>query len=170
MCEPHVRARTGLSLHTHQHRTVTNYRQLRDLAPELPIIPVLQGQSPGDYHRCADLYEHHGIDLAALPLVGVGSVCRRQHTREVEQIMRSLTARGYRLHGFGIKLTGLARYADTITSSDSLSWSFTGRHQPGCTPTHRSEANCLRFALAWHHRATHTLPPPHHTETLASAA
>src|SRR5436309_107712 len=47
------------------------------MAPELPITPVLQGQSISDYSRCADLYERHGVDLAALPLVGVGSVCRR---------------------------------------------------------------------------------------------
>ncbi|ROP37343.1 DUF7221 family queuine tRNA-ribosyltransferase-like protein [Saccharothrix texasensis] len=159
MTEPHVLARTGLSLHTHQHRTVTNYLRLRDLAPDLPIIPVLQGQSADDYHRCADLYERHGIDLAALPLVGVGSVCRRQHTADVERIMRSLAARALRLHGFGVKLTGLARYADTITSSDSASWSLTGRYTTGCTPTHRSESNCLRFALAWHNRVLQTLTP-----------
>lgn len=106
MTEHHVLARTGESLRTHQDRTVTNYLQLRDLAPDLPIIPVLQGQSTTDYHRCADLYERHGIDLAALPLIGVGSVCRRQHTIEVEHIVRSLAARGYRLHTFGAKVLG----------------------------------------------------------------
>ncbi|MGW5053985.1 deazapurine DNA modification protein DpdA family protein [Actinokineospora sp. NPDC004072] len=159
MTEPHVLARTGLSLRAHQHRTVTDYLRLRDLDPQLPFIPVLQGQTIGDYHRCADLYEHHGIDLAALPLVGVGSVCRRQHTAEVEDIVRSLAARGYRLHAFGAKVLGLARYADAIISSDSASWSLRGRHVPGCTSTHRSESNCLRFALAWHQRLISSLPP-----------
>jgi site-specific recombinase XerD len=77
MTEDHVLARTGLSLRTHQHLTVVDYLRLRDLDPELPFIPVLQGQSVTDYHRCADMYEQRGIDLAALPLVGVGSVCRR---------------------------------------------------------------------------------------------
>lgn len=166
MTEPHVLARTGLSLHAHQHRTVANYLRLQDLAPDLPIIPVLQGQSVDDYHRCADLYERHGIDLATLPLVGVGSVCRRQHTADVERIMRSLAARALRLHGFGVKLTGLARYADTITSSDSASWSLAGRYITGCTPGHRSESNCVRFALAWHSRVLRSLTsdttrPPH---------
>jgi hypothetical protein len=159
MTEAPVLARTGLSLRTHQHLTVVDYLRLRDLDPDLPFIPVLQGQSITDYHRCADLYEARGIDLAALPIVGVGSVCRRQHTREVEQILRSLAARDYRLHAFGAKVLGLARYADAITSSDSAAWSLRGRHVAGCSPTHRSESNCLRFALAWHTRLTDTLTP-----------
>jgi hypothetical protein len=152
MTEAHVLARTGATVRVHQQRTVSNYLRLRDLAPDLPIIPVLQGQSISDYHRCADLYEKHGIDLAALPLVGVGSVCRRQHTAEVEHIIRSLAARGYQLHAFGAKILGLGRFADAIASSDSASWSLRGRHVRGCTPTHRSESNCLRFALDWYSR------------------
>jgi hypothetical protein len=152
MTESRVLARTGLSLRTHQQRTVANYLRLRDLAPELPIIAVLQGQSVADFHRCADLYERHGIDLASLPLLGVGSICRRQHSREVEQILRSLAARGYRLHAFGAKVLGLGRYADAISSSDSAAWSYGGRFVPGCSPSHRSESNCLRFALSWHAR------------------
>ncbi|MGW5054970.1 deazapurine DNA modification protein DpdA family protein [Actinokineospora sp. NPDC004072] len=158
MTEPHVLARTGLSLRTHQHRTVTDYLRLRDLAHELPIIPVLQGQTITDYHRCADLYEHHGINLAALPLVGIGSICRRQHTYEVEQIIHALAHRGYRLHAFGAKVLGLSRYATHLTSSDSAAWSFRGRHLPGCAPGHRSESNCLRFALAWHRHLTDRVP------------
>lgn len=164
MTESNVLARTGLSLRTHQQNTVDNYLRLRDLAPELPIIPCLQGQSVTDFHRCADLYERHGIDLASLPLLGVGSICRRQHSAEVEQILRSLAARGYRLHAFGAKVLGLGRYADTISSSDSAAWSYRGRFVPGCTPSHRSESNCLRFALSWHTRllaSLHAEAPDH---------
>jgi hypothetical protein len=157
MVESHVRTRTGASLRTHQHRTVTNYLQLRELAPELPFIATLQGQSVADYQRCADLYERHGVDLAALPRVGVGSICRRQHSGEVEQIVRSLADRGLRLHTFGAKVLGLTRYADVICSSDSLAWSFRGRHVPGCSPSHRSESNCVHFALAWHTRLLDSL-------------
>ncbi|WP_442785104.1 deazapurine DNA modification protein DpdA family protein [Amycolatopsis sp. H20-H5] len=119
---------------------------------ELPFIATLQGQSVSDYQRCADLYERHGVDLAALPRVGVGSICRRSHSGEVEQIVRSLAGRGLRLHTFGAKVLGLSRYADAVRSSDSLSWSFRGRHVPGCSPSHRSESNCVHFALAWHTR------------------
>ncbi|MGQ0837561.1 deazapurine DNA modification protein DpdA family protein [Actinokineospora sp.] len=135
---------TELSLHGRWRTT--------ELAPELPIIPVLQGQSISDYHRCADLYEKHGIDLAALLLVGVGSVCRRQHTIEVEHIVRSLAARNLRLHTFGAKILGLSRFADVIASSDSASWSRRGRYVPGCSPSHATESNCPRFALDWYSR------------------
>jgi hypothetical protein len=152
MTEAQVLSRTGGTVRSHQQRTVANYLCLREMAPELPIIPVLQGQSLSDYHRCAGWYERHGVDLAALPLVGVGSVCRRQHTAEVEQILQALAARGYRLHAFGAKVLGLGRFADAIASSDSAAWSFRGRYVPGCTPSHRSESNCQRFALAWHAR------------------
>ncbi|TCO49696.1 DUF7221 family queuine tRNA-ribosyltransferase-like protein [Actinocrispum wychmicini] len=149
MVESHVLARTGATVRVHQHRTVANYLRLRELASELPIIPVLQGQSVVDFHRCADLYEKQGVALVGLPLVGVGSVCRRQHTAEVEQILRSLAARGFRLHAFGVKVLGLARSADVLASSDSAAWSRRGRYLPGCTPGHRTEANCLAFALRW---------------------
>ena len=137
---------------------VANYLRLREIAPELPIIPVLQGRSISDYQQCADSYERHGVDLAGLPLVGVGSVCRRQYTAEVEQILRSLAARGYRLHAFGAKVLGLGRFSDAIESSDSLAWSFRGRYVPGCTPSHRRESNCQRFALAWYARLQASLP------------
>jgi hypothetical protein len=174
MTEDHVLARTGLSLRTHQHLTVVDYLRLRDLDADLPFIPVLQGQSITDYHRCADMYEERGIDLAALPLVGVGSVCRRQHTLEVERIVRSLSARGYRLHAFGVKVTGLARYGDAICSSDSAAWSLQGRHIRGCSASHRSESNCLRFAMSWYtnlqtrHTASNTSRPGR-SDTVAAA-
>jgi hypothetical protein len=71
---------------------------------------------------------------------------RHQHTIEVEQIMRTLAARRLRLHGFGVKTTGLSRYAEVLSSSDSMAWSFRGRHVPGCSPSHRTESNCLHFA------------------------
>ena len=68
-------AGTHLSVTEHQRRTVANLTQLREMAPGLPFIPVLQGYTLTDYQRCADLYEAAGIDLSAEPLVGLGSVC-----------------------------------------------------------------------------------------------
>ncbi len=129
---------THLSVAEHQHRTVTNYLHLRTLAPELRIVPVLQGQTRDDYHRCVDLYERAGIDLAAEPVVGLGSVCRRQAT-------------------FGVKIRGLDMYAAYLTSADSLAWSLRGSHIRPCAHARRaSEANCLPFALAWRDRVLRT--------------
>jgi hypothetical protein len=59
----------------------------------------------------------------------------------------------------GVKTTGLTRYATTIASADSMAWSFRGRHVPGCTASHRTESNCLHFALAWHDRLLRSLTP-----------
>jgi hypothetical protein len=153
MCEPFMLAKTGLTVREHQVRTVANYLELRSLAPDLPFVPVLQGWRRDDYHRCVELYQRAGVDLAAEPLVGVGSVCRRQATGEIEAIVHSLASLGIRLHGFGVKAGGLARYADCLVSADSLAWSFEARRTaplPGCT--HMNCANCVRYAAAWRER------------------
>jgi hypothetical protein len=153
MCEPFMLAKSGLTVAVHQVRTVANYRELRSLAPDLPFVPVLQGWSRDDYLRCVELYQRAGIDLPAEPLVGVGSVCRRQATGEIEAIVHSLASIGIRLHGFGVKAGGLVRYEDCLASADSLAWSFEARRAAplaGCS--HANCANCLRYAAAWRER------------------
>ncbi len=160
MCEPWVVRRTGLSVAEHLRRTVDNYLRLRDLAPDLPFIPVVQGWQISDYLHCVDLYTAAGVDLTAAPVVGLGSVCRRQATGEAEAIVTELRAAGVaRLHGFGIKILGLSRYGHRLTSADSMAWSVAARHRrplPGCT--HTTCANCYRFALAWRTDLLATLP------------
>lgn len=163
MCEPVVLAGTRQTVPAHQWRTVTNYLRLRDLAPDLAIIPVLQGWTTADYLRCADLYETMGVDLAAQPLVGVGTVCRRQDTRAAADVVTELSSRGYRLHGFGVKLTGLRAFGGSLTSVDSMAWSYRARRAsrdltsaglpPTCPEGKRTCANCLHFALEWRDRA-----------------
>ena len=126
------------------------------------MIPVLQGWTPGDYVRCADAYHHAGINLAAEPLIGIGSICRRQATTQTELILDALHARGLtRLHGFGIKIGGLIRCGHLLSSADSMAWSFAARHQPpmpGCETRHLNCANCPRYAARWstHVRTTLT--------------
>lgn len=155
MCEPFMLTRTGLSVAEHQQRTVANLLSLRMLAPDLPFIPVLQGWTLGEYLDCVGLYADVGIDLAAEPLVGLGSVCRRQHTDTIAAIVSSLHHLGLRLHGFGVKIEGLSRYSYGLTSADSMAWSYDARRRPGSLPgcAHRNCANCLRYALAWRTRA-----------------
>jgi hypothetical protein len=154
MCEPRVRAKTGKTVYEHLKLTVGNYIRLRYMDDSLPIRPVLQGFSLDDYKRCADLYAQEGVDLTREPLVGLGSVCRRQDTAEIALIAGTFSGYGIRLHGFGVKTKGLALYHDSLVSSDSMAWSFTGRREPplpGCT-THINCANCLIFATAWRTR------------------
>jgi hypothetical protein len=130
MCEPFMLRKTGLSLEEHQRRTVEGYERLRELAPDLPWAPVLQGWALGDYLRCADEYERRGHRLDRLPVVGLGSVCRRQATAEARVIVGRLAARGYRLHGFGFKTLALGRVGTHLASSDSLAWSYHARRRP----------------------------------------
>src|SRR5262249_55262035 len=56
MVESRMLKRTGLSVDEHQRLTVENWLALRDLAPDLPIIPVLQGWDVDDYLRCIERY------------------------------------------------------------------------------------------------------------------
>jgi hypothetical protein len=148
---------TGLSVAEHQRRTVLNFAQLREIAPDLPIIPVLQGWDRDDYLRCADLYwSLTRVDVTAAPLVGLGSVCRRQGTAAAGQILAALRVRGVqRIHGFGFKILGLLAHAHLLASADSMAWSDTARklrrpsQVPGCTGTHKNCANCMPYALRW---------------------
>ncbi|HEX3778169.1 MAG TPA: hypothetical protein VHX38_00750 [Pseudonocardiaceae bacterium] len=140
----------------HQIRTIDNYVLLRELAPDLNIKPAVQGWFADDYVRCVDMYwDRAGIDLTREPLVLVGSVCRRQGLDEAGRILTALHAIGVtRLHGLGFKTLGLIRFADLLTSADSLAWSDTARklHRPAfpqCVGVHKNCANCLTYAMAW---------------------
>lgn len=149
MCEPAMLARTGLTVDEHQRRTVDNYLELRALGA--PVIPVLQGWCRGEHDRHVELYEAAGVELAALPLVGVGSVCRRQAAVSTGAIFAVLhRAYGLQLHGFGLKLSGLRLSAGDLASADSMAWSFNARRNPPMPGhTHRSCANCMDYALMW---------------------
>lgn len=161
MCEPVILAKTGLTVAEHQARTVGNYLDLMAEDAGLPVIPVLQGWSLGDYERCLKRYERAGIDLTAAPLVGVGSVCRRQSTGEAAAILGTLAGYGLKLHGFGLKLDGLRASADYLASADSLAWSFDARRSdplPG--HAHASCANCVHWAMRWRERVLGVLRAP----------
>jgi hypothetical protein len=148
MCEPFMLAKTGKSIEAHQYLTVASYRELQEHG--LPVIPVLQGWDLDDYLRCAQIYEDCGVSLVDESVVGLGSVCRRQNMATTGAIIRRLAGEGFSLHGFGVKLTGLESYGDCLVSADSMAWSYRARHDyplKGCT--HKSCANCLRYALRW---------------------
>ena len=143
----------------HQQRTVNSLLHLRGQAPDLPWAPVLQGWTLGDYLDCWELYEAHGVDLAREPVVGLGTICRRQHTDGAARIVRHLASDGLRVHGFGFKTQGLLASAAHLASADSLAWSYAARREaplpghdrpgPGRPRGHINCANCLDYALLW---------------------
>lgn len=176
MCEPFITAKTGRPVAEHQRLTVRNFLHLRELGPDLPIIPVVQGWTPDDYLRHVEMYERSGVDLAAEAVVGVGSVCRRQHTDEAATIFRSLHERGVRCHGFGLKAKGIAQCWPWLASADSLAWSYDARRvaprvgscgRPnGRGGAVKSCANCRHYALDWYARASQWAQPVQETMPL----
>jgi hypothetical protein len=68
--------------------------------------------------------------------------------------------RGYRLHGFGVKVGGLRRIGHLLQSADSLAWSYAARkrevrlsdeaHAELGVPTHSGVCNnCYAWAATW---------------------
>jgi hypothetical protein len=155
MCEPWVLARSRIAntVAAAQAWTIRNFLELVELGADLPFVPVLQGLTLSDYRRHADAYAAAGVDLEAAALVGLGSVCRRQATTEIAELVAALAGDGFALHGFGIKVSGFRRYGWCLKSADSLAWSYRGRRIRPCPHTGaKSCANCRPHALEW--RAT----------------
>lgn len=161
MCEPQMLAATGLTVDEHQRRTVESVMELRALGA--PVIPVLQGWSFGEYLQCIELYDRAHLDLRAEPVVGVGTICRRQMMTSALVTLGGLLWEGLRLHPFGFKATGLRgvfnlgyhlenERGGRVVSSDSLAWSYNARRErplPECRGRHKNCANCPRWALSW---------------------
>lgn len=157
MVEAEKLARTGSTIAEHQARTVANYVELRSIAPDLPWIPVLQGWTLGDYIDHQEAYARAGVELSSLPLVGVGSVCRRERTHSIANLFAWLSSDGLRLHGFGVKKQGLRLASEHMVSADSMAWSFNAYknfHERIPGHTHEGScSNCIEWALGWREEA-----------------
>ncbi|WP_430786991.1 DUF7221 family queuine tRNA-ribosyltransferase-like protein [Actinoplanes sp. G11-F43] len=150
LLDPHWRLSLDEMVALHQRLTVDNLVQLRRLAPDLPIIAVLQGQTLQQYLRHMAMFEAAGVRFGEEPLVGLGSVCRRQGTQQTARIVRALAAFGLRLHGFGVGAQGLSLYGREIVSTDSNAFSYHGRRLGLCPHgAVRWEANCPVNARSW---------------------
>lgn len=167
MCEEQQLTRTGLKVKDHQRLSTDSYLTLKDLAPRLPWTPVLQGWTLGDYEDHVEHYARAGVDLRKSPLVGVGSVCRRQATLTAGFLFQHLASEGLKLHGFGLKTDALVPrrpsesspvyklIRDSLVSADSQSWSLQARFARGklCVrgthPESQKCSNCLAWALEW---------------------
>lgn len=153
MCEPKMVQKTGLTIAEHQQRTITSWFDLNELEPDLPWLPVLQGWAPDDYLRHIGMWQAAGVDLFSLPLVGLGTVCKRQDTVPAARLVGMLSRTGLKLHGFGFKITGIVRAGSWLASGDSMAWSLRARYPDGgrCASVrnHKNCANCLPYALKW---------------------
>lgn len=138
---------------------VANLVQLREMAPDLPFIPVLQGFTLGEYVHGFDQYATACIDLAAEPIVMLGSVCRREATTEIHAIVTTPHARGItQLHA---SASSPLASASTVTcpprpipSPGPSTPAATGVRPRGAPDTANTK-NCasrLPYALAWRRR------------------
>lgn len=149
MCEPHILSKTGKTIQYHQDATVDNYLQLKE-ANDI-FIPVLQGWQIDDYLRHIEMYEAKGVNCSELGTVGLGSICRRQGTTEILNLIKILHARQINIHAFGVKTEGLRYYGQYLQSADSMAWSAGARLLERRLPghTHKHCGNCLEYALKW---------------------
>jgi len=166
MVEDHILEKTKLTIKEHQKRTVENFIELRKKCDFVHIIPVLQGQTLQDYFDHFEMYEANNIELRKEKIVGVGSVCRRQKTDEIGKIIKGISSKGIKIHGFGIKSGGIKKYGQWLESSDSLAWSYGARYSKKrckkCSlidkPTSKNCANCLFYALEWREKIITLIP------------
>lgn len=150
MCEDDCLAKTGLSVADHQRLTIESVLELRSIDSGTLWIPVLQGKTADDYIEHAAAYERAGFNLCDEPVVGLGSVSRRQNDDEIVAVVRTIAELGIRMHGFGVKRSGVRRLASLLESADSMAWSYRARRSeplPSCT--HASCSNCPVFAKQW---------------------
>lgn len=100
-------------------------------------MPVLQGWTIDDYMQSAawvdELLHKHTFTKAWPDLVGVGSVCRREHD-DILAIVAALDEvlpPHVKLHLFGVKGSAIRELAgwDRVESTDSASWAMTARKE-----------------------------------------
>src|SRR5262245_16937747 len=149
MCEPSMLRRTGLTVREHQARTLENYLRIRQLATDVPVIPVLQGWTLEEYDRHIDDYADAGIDLTEAPLVGIGSVCRRDAAPFLVDLFGFLAFVGITAHAFGVKGDVLNQTTLELASADSMAWSYHARVTGQTCGSRVSCSNCLHAALEW---------------------
>jgi hypothetical protein len=144
MCEPHIIAKTGLSVAEHQRLTIERYDALIAEQTGVYILPVLQGYAPTDY---VEHIRQYGDRLEVGGWVGVGSICKRNgDPRAIESVLLAIHGErpDLRLHGFGLKSTALASGLVThlLETADSMAWSFAARMGG-------RNGNCWKEAMRW---------------------
>lgn len=151
MCEPFILQLTGRTVDYHQKKTVESCLELRQLAPDINFIPVLQGFTMAEYFRHVEMYAEAGVNLGSEERVGLGSICRRQSTFEIAAIVQELKFSSLRLHAFGVKIGGLSLYGGNLSSADSMAWSFDARRKDALDEcAHTNCANCFNYASRWY--------------------
>lgn len=133
--------------------TIENEARLRDIAPDITWLGVLQGNTLEE--RAEDVRRRLDAGLIH-PLMGVGSICGRK-AREAAAVLRfySQALPGVGFHAFGLDVRTFDAAPDiypAIASWDSYAWNWPrGRHSERPAFLRRKEQEslsqfCLRLA------------------------
>lgn len=105
--------------------TIRNEIACREAAPDLPWLPVLQGNTLEE--RDLDLRMRRRIGMLPADYAGIGSVCGRTPS-EAGSVVKFYADRlpGLRFHGFGLHIQALDDDAvfGALRSWDSYSWNW----------------------------------------------
>lgn len=126
----------------------------RDLGIEHRLMPVIQGRRPDDYERCLDGL---ALDYGLTPLIGVGSMCRREVSGPEGLIavfdhLDRILPKGVMLHGFGVKGTALSHLKGIehrIASIDSQAYGQAARHDAFARGVAKTDALVAQHMQAW---------------------
>jgi len=145
------------STQDHQLLSVQSYLDLttwwQRLAPHrpCPFQPVIQGDTAESYFGCVTVVDERGVDLAAIDLIGVGSLCRRERLSEIIEIAAALREHTTaRLHGFGVKAQAIGLFDDVDSMAGSKAAFARRAKHPRCTASHPVCSSCLVYAAHWH--------------------
>lgn len=129
-CEPDILRKYGRSVRDHQRRTTTATAECLVRAEERGIdaepVAVIQGWERDDYIR--HIRELREEDLLT-EHIGIGSVCRRNQSREIQNIISAVSSElgsDHKLHAFGVKNQILTHKPtrDALHSADTTAWYF----------------------------------------------
>ncbi len=138
--------------------TVRLYREClvaaRDRGIADRLLPVVQGFHSADYLRCLDRM----FDLSWVPVIGVGSMCRRHIEgddgilRVVDTLDRALGGAPATLHLFGIKTSAMAELGGhpRVASFDSQAWGVKARRDDYRAGVSKTNAYAARVMADWY--------------------
>lgn len=105
--------------------TIANERACREVAPDLPWLPVLQGDTLEE--RAYDLARRRELGMLPTDYAGIGSVCGRG-AAAARRVVRFYDGQlpGVKLHGFGMHIGALDDPVamGALRSWDSYSWTW----------------------------------------------
>jgi hypothetical protein len=135
-CEPDILEKHGRTVEDHQNKTTNRHRHLMDLKDDYDIdgepMAVLQGWGPYSYERHIDGLQTAGV---LTDIVGVGSVCRRNATEDILEILHRVNdalPQSTKMHAFGVKTDVLREdIPPKLVSVDTHSYDYRARYYCG---------------------------------------